>query len=86
MTPRQFFALLKRHKQHQERERVLVASLQCVIANFSMCRPTEPLTVDDFIERGKPERSNEEIAADITAKFQILSVRPGVPMPTHLIR
>ena len=62
MTPRQFSALLKRHKQKLERERVLVASLQCVIANFSICRPKEPLTVDYFLGRGKPELTDDEIA------------------------
>jgi hypothetical protein len=59
---------------------------QCVIANFSMCRPKDPLTIDDFTRRGKPDLSDAEIEADIAAKFQILAVKPGAPLANHLIR
>jgi hypothetical protein len=84
MTPRQFSALLKRRKQILERDRVLVASLRCVIANLSMCRPKEPLTVDDFLGTSKPERRDTDMAEFIAGKLQIMAVKPGVPMATNI--
>jgi hypothetical protein len=62
LTPRQFDSLPKPHGRNLERERVLVTSLQTVRANFSMCRPKEPLTADDLLGRAKPERSDSDLA------------------------
>lgn len=51
-----------------------------------MARPKEPLTIDDFLGREKPERSDVEIAEDIVSKFSLMAVRPGVPMANNFIR
>jgi hypothetical protein len=81
MTPRQFSVLLRRHKQRLRREQCLIASLQCVTANFSICRPKEPFTVEDFMPTRKRERTEDEIAEDFAAKMASIAFGPGVPAP-----
>ena len=73
LTFRQLDHLLKRHKQHIERERTLVASLQAVIINFSMCRPKEPVTVDDLLGKPKPEMTDDEFAESFAAAWKYRS-------------
>jgi hypothetical protein len=51
-----------------------------------MCRPKEPITVDELMGKSQPERTDEEIAEDIVSKFSLMAVRPGVPMANNFIR
>lgn len=75
MTGRQLSALTRRHKQASEREHYLVGLLASVTANFSMCRPKEPLTPSDFMpNRKEKERTDLEVAQDFADKFKFIAI------------
>jgi hypothetical protein len=81
LTPRQFSALLRRHKQALDRSNYLVGILASVTANFSMARPDPPLSSEDFmLGRKVKEPTDDEIAESFAAKFALIAVRPGVPI------
>jgi hypothetical protein len=75
LTPRQYSALVKRHRQHLDRERTLVASIQAVLINFSMRAPKEAITVDDLLGKPKPELTDEEISAKIAQTLQFIAIK-----------
>jgi len=49
MTPRQVHALLKRQVVTWQREELLVGIIASTTANFSFCRPDEPLEAESFM-------------------------------------
>jgi hypothetical protein len=71
LTGRQLSALMRRLKAGKDREHMLVGIIASTTANFSMCRPKEPLTVADFMPgRGKPRIITEdEIAEDLAMRL-----------------
>ena len=78
MTGRQLSALTRRRKCVKDRENYLVGLLASVTANFSMARPKEPLTPQDFMpSKPQKERSEEEIAQEFADKFAFIAIRPG---------
>jgi hypothetical protein len=61
---------------------MLVGLLASVTANFSMCRPKEPLSPMDFMPRKKEhERTEQEIAIDFAQRFQFIAVLNGKAPP-----
>jgi hypothetical protein len=53
----------------------MIAGLESVICNFSMCRPKEPFTAEDFMpSRPKRERTDQEIAEDFATKFTFIAM------------
>ena len=81
LTPRQFSALLHRHKAHLDRDNYLVGIVASVTANFSMAHPTTPLSASDFmLNRKVKEVTDDEVAEEFAAKFALIAVRPGVPI------
>ena len=83
LTPRQLSALLRRHKQRLDRDNYLAGIVASTTANFSMARPKEPLSADDFMLGRKPpkELTDDEIAEDFAAKFAFIAVHSEVPLP-----
>ena len=82
LTPRQFHALLHRHKSRLERDNYFVGLVASVTANYSMCRPDPPFSASDFmLNRKIKEATDYDIAEDFAAKFALIAVRPGVPIP-----
>ena len=82
MTFRQLSALIRRHKQANERQQFLAGIIASTTANFSMCRPKEPLSASDFMPtRKQPDRTDDDIAADFAAKFAFIAIPEGVPIP-----
>ena len=54
---------------------LLVGLLASVTANFSMCRPKEPLTPADFMpKKDEPERSGQEVAEDFARMAAFCSI------------
>lgn len=49
MTPRQIHALRKRQLEQMQREELLLAQINCTIANFSFGGAKKPLTPDLFM-------------------------------------
>jgi hypothetical protein len=82
LTPRQFHALLHRHKQRLERDNYLVGMVASVTANFSMAHPDPPLSASDFmLNRRIKEVTDDDVAEDFAAKFALIAMRSGVPIP-----
>jgi hypothetical protein len=78
LTGRQLSALTHRHKYAQDRQQWLCGLLASVTANFSMCRPKEPLGPQDFMPpRKERERTEQEIAIDFAEKMQFIAVCNG---------
>jgi hypothetical protein len=47
-----------------------------------MCRPDPPFSASDFmLNRKIKEATDDDIAEDFAAKFALIAVRPGVPIP-----
>ena len=68
MTPRQVHALLKRQVVEWQREELLVGIIASTTANFSFCRPTEPLEAESFMRHPYP--SDEGLTGeDVMAAF-----------------
>ena len=67
MTPRQVHALLKRQVKTWQREELLVGIIASTTANFSFCRPAEPLEAESFmlhpIEEDDDGLTGEEVMA-----------------------
>ncbi|HEY5054625.1 MAG TPA: hypothetical protein VII58_00600 [Acidobacteriaceae bacterium] len=82
MTGRQLSALLKRHRQAEERTSWQVGLLCSTLANFSMRAPKVPLSAEDFMPGRKViEPTDDEIAEDFANKFSLIAVLPGVVLP-----
>jgi hypothetical protein len=60
MTPRQVHALLKRQVKSWQREELLVGILASTTANFSFCRPDEPILAEDFMVHKLPEAAEPD--------------------------
>lgn len=58
-----------------------VGILASTIANFSMCRPKEPLTAQDYMPSRKKEKekTDEEIAIELAQQLSFFATRPDVP-------
>jgi len=81
MTGRQLSALTRRHKHAQDRQQWLVGLLASVTANFSMSRPKEPLTPDDFMpSRHRAPETDEEIAERLNAGLSLFALRSTPPI------
>jgi hypothetical protein len=68
MTPRQVHALLKRQLATWQREELLVGIIASTTANFSFCRPEEPLDAESFMlhpveKEDEPVLTGEEVMA-----------------------
>jgi hypothetical protein len=67
MTPRQVHALLKRQVRKWQREELLVGIIASTVANFSFCRPDQPIEAESFMmhpfEREADGLTGEEIMA-----------------------
>jgi hypothetical protein len=82
MTGRQLSALLKRHKQAEDRRSWQVGLICATSANFSMRAGKESLSAEDFMPGRKvKEVTDDEIAEDFANKFALIAVRPGVVLP-----
>lgn len=78
LTGKQLSHLIRRHKGSQDRQQLLVGLLASVTANYSMCRPKEPLVPADFMpNRKERERTEDEIAQEFADKFQFIAMQPG---------
>jgi hypothetical protein len=81
LTPRQFSALLHRHKQALDRSNYLVGMLASVTANFSMAHPDPPLSASDFmLDRKVKEVTDDDVAEDFARKFALIALGPAVPI------
>ena len=69
MTPRQVHALLKRQVKTWQREELLVGILASTTANFSFCRPDEPLEAESFMLHKLPEDTEELTGEAVMAAF-----------------
>jgi hypothetical protein len=70
MTPRQVHALLKRQVKTWQREELLVGILASTTANFSFCRPDEPLEAESFMLHPLPAKDAEGLTGeDVMAAF-----------------
>ena len=69
MTPRQVHALLKRQVKTWQREELLVGILASTTANFSFCRPDEPLEAESFMLHKIPEDDDGLTGEDVMAAF-----------------
>ena len=79
MTGRQLSALTRRHKHAQERQQWLAGLIASVTANFSMCRPKEALTPQDFMPRRRePEPTNLEIAEKFARMAALIAIPESV--------
>jgi hypothetical protein len=53
-----------------------------VTANFSMAHPDPPLSASDFmLNRRIKEVTDDDVAEDFAAKFALIAMRSGVPIP-----
>ena len=69
MTPRQVHALLKRQVKTWQREELLVGIIASTTANFSFCRPAEPLAAEDFMLHPIEEDAQGLTGEDVMAAF-----------------
>jgi hypothetical protein len=66
LTPRQFSALLHRHRAKLDRDNYLCGIIASVTANFSMARPKEPLSASDFM---LGQKVKEETPTELAERF-----------------
>jgi hypothetical protein len=79
MTPRQVHALLKRQVKTWQREELLVGIIASTTANFSFCRPDEPLLAESFMLHKLPEEDEEELTGEaVMAAFSRFPKNPPV--------
>jgi hypothetical protein len=64
MTPRQVHALLKRQLATWQREELLVGIIASTTANFSFCRPDQPLEAESFMLHPLPEKDVEGLTGE----------------------
>jgi len=81
LTPRQFDALLKRKEHADTMQEFLFGQLASVTANFSMSRPKNPTTPQDFMpsqwKSAKPKRrTRRTIARKLNSIFRVHHARP----------
>jgi hypothetical protein len=69
MTPRQVHALLKRQVKTWQREELLVGIIASTTANFSFCRPDEPLEAESFMIHKLPDDDVNLTGEDVMAAF-----------------
>ena len=69
MTPRQVHALLKRQVIAWQREELLVGIIASTTANFSFCRPDEPLEAESFMLHPPPKEDEELTGEAVMAAF-----------------
>ena len=70
MTPRQVHALLKRQVIAWQREELLVGIIASTTANFSFCRPDEPLEAESFMLHPVTPKDAEQLTGeDVMAAF-----------------
>lgn len=78
-TPRQLSYLTKRYQCRRDHEFLLAGIISATTANFSMCRPKEPVTPGMFIpgytEPEKPEPTEQEIAERVNMLLMPLAVK-----------
>ena len=51
------------------------AAIQAAIINFSMCRPKEPITINELMGVPKPEETEDEIAARLSRGLDVIAFR-----------
>ncbi|MGA2650421.1 MAG: hypothetical protein ABSF28_07850 [Terracidiphilus sp.] len=79
LTPRQFSALLHRHKANRDWVNYMVGILASTSANFSMARPKEPLSASDFMLNRKPEEETGiELAERIAFELSGCAIGPTI--------
>jgi hypothetical protein len=69
MTPRQVHALLTRRVKRWQREELLVGIIASTTANFSFCRPDQPLEAEFFMLHPLPKDEGELTGEDVMAAF-----------------
>jgi hypothetical protein len=69
MTPRQVHALLKRQVIAWQREELLVGIIASTTANFSFCRPDEPLEAESFMLHPLAKEAEGLTGEDVMAAF-----------------
>lgn len=76
LTPRQFDALQKRHKEATVHTELLNGLLCSLVVNFSMASPKTPVTAKDFMPsqagdrpRKKPRLNRKRIANSVRGLF-----------------
>jgi hypothetical protein len=69
MTPRQVHALLKRQVIVWQREELLVGIIASTTANFSFCRPDEPLEAESFMLHPPAKETEGLTGEDVMAAF-----------------
>ena len=81
MTPRQVHALLKRQVVTWQREELLVGIIASTTANFSFCRPDEPLAAEDFMLHPIEEDAEGLTGEDVMAAFSRFPKNKPVDKP-----
>jgi hypothetical protein len=77
MTPRMLHALRKRQLEQLQREELLVGIIASTSANFSFCKPEDPLSPELFMLHPFPQQPIKPLTGeDIMAAFSIFRTKP----------
>jgi hypothetical protein len=79
MTPRMLHALRLRQIEQMQREELLVGIISATSANFSFCRPENPMSPEDFMMHKFPPQPLKPLTGeDIMAAFASFPKTGGI--------
>jgi hypothetical protein len=79
LTPKHIHALRKRQIEHMQREELLVGIISATSANFSFCRPENPLSPEIFMLHPFPPQPIKPLTGeDIMAAFASFPKTGGI--------
>lgn len=77
MTPRMFYALQKVRLDQMRREELLVGMLCATSANFSFCRPEQPISAESFMLHKFPEGKKKD-SGPVTGEMIMAKMKPRI--------